>query len=118
MQRGAFGCRDHEGGGAGACGLGKLDLARGAQRVGDARDGLDGFGRRAALEIAAGNRNPQAVDAAIDRRQRWLCRPVGADGILRIGTLHGIVGERQVSRRSCQRTEVIEAGDKREGART
>ncbi len=55
---------------------------------------------------------PRSIDG-----QRRLCRPVGADGILRIGTLHGIVGERQISRRSRQRAEMIEAGDKGEGAR-
>ena len=117
MQGGAFRCGDDKSGGAGAGGLGKLDLARGAQRLGDARDGLEGLGGCAALEIAAGNRNAQAVDAAIDRRQRRLGGPFGADGILRIGSLHGIVGESQISRRSCQRTQMIEAGDKGEGAR-
>ena len=60
MQRGAFGGGDDIGRGAGARGFGNFDRAGGAERLGDAGDGLDCLGENVLLEIAAGDRDPQA----------------------------------------------------------
>ena len=53
---------DDIGGGAGARGFGDFDRPRGAERLGDAGDGLDGFREDVVLEIAAGDRDAQIAD--------------------------------------------------------
>ena len=80
MQRGAFGGGDDIGGGAGARGFGNFDRARGAERLGDAGDGLDRFGENVVLEISAGNGDPQgrrcpAPAAARPARRAACCTP-------------------------------------------
>ena len=116
MQGGALAGRDDEGGGAGAGGLGDLDLAGDTERLGDAGHCGERLGRGAALEIAAGHGDAQAADAGLQRRQRRLGRALGAHGVLGIVALHGVVGERQVPRGARQRPHVIEARHEREGA--
>ena len=64
MQRRAFGRGDDIGRRARARGLGNLDLARRAERLGDARHGLARLGNSAVAEIAAGDGDAQAADAA------------------------------------------------------
>ena len=108
--------RDDEGGGAGARGLRDLDLAGDAERLGDLGHRGQRLGRGAAPEIAAGDGDAQAADAGLERRQRRLGGPLGADGVLGVVALHGVVGERQVARGARQRPHMIEARHEREGA--
>ena len=117
VQRGALGGGDHIGSGARACGFGELDLARRAERLGDAFDGVQRLGRCTALEIATGDRDAQTRGAALQCGQRRLDRPLAADRVVGIVALHGVVGERQVAGRARQRPQVIEARHEREGAR-
>ena len=89
----------------------------GAERGGDALHRDAGFRKRPFAEIAARDRDAQALGAARERGRRGLDRTVGADRILGIRPLHGVVGEREVARRARERSEMIEARDERIGAR-
>ncbi len=66
---------------------------RRAERLGDARDGLDRFGKDVLLEIAAGDRDAQPADALGEQRQRP-ARPAASvqAAIVGIGALHRIIG--------------------------
>ncbi len=72
MQRGALGGGDDIGRGAGARGFGNLDRRCGAERLCDAGDGFDGFREHVLLEIAAGDRDPQAADVLRQQRAHRL----------------------------------------------
>ena len=67
MQARAFARGDDEGGRAGALGLRNFDIAIGAERRGDVVDGVAGFAGLA-FEIAAGDRDAQAVRAPAPER--------------------------------------------------
>ena len=96
MQRRTFGRRDDIGRRARALGFGDFDFAADVERRGDPLHRLAGFRRGAFAEIAAGHRDPQAFDAAIEREQRRLDRPLGADRIVGIVSLHGVIGQREI----------------------
>ena len=115
MQARAFARGDDEGGGAGALGLRNFDVAIGAERGRDVIDGVAGFAGFA-FEIAAGDRDAQAVGAALQQRRDRLGGAVGAGRIVGVVTLHGVVGEREIARRARQRSEMIEARHERKGA--
>ena len=116
MQARAFGCGDDEGRGACAFGLRNLDVAIGAERRGDAVDGVAGLAA-VAFEIAAGDGDAQTVGAALEQRRDRLGRPFGADRIVGVETLHRIVGEREIARGARERPEMIEARHEGKGAR-
>ncbi len=111
MERRALGRGDHIGGGARTRGLGNFDFASGCERGRDALERRQRLGQRAFAEIAAGDRDLQAIGAVIDARQRGSAGRVDADRIVRIVTLHGVVSEREVADRARERPEVIEACD-------
>ena len=60
---------------------------------------------------------PAIGPVAPNQRRHRLGRALSATRILRIGTLHGIVGKREVAGAARQRAEMIEACREREGAR-
>ncbi len=117
MQRGAFGRGDDIGRGAGARGFGNFDRSRRAKRLGDARDGLDGFRENIVLEIAAGDRDPQTADVLRQQRRHRLGRPRRAGRIVRIRPLHRVIGQREIADVARERAEMIEARDERKRAR-
>ena len=110
------------GGRARARGFGNLDLALAPQRLGDARrPRRSASGNAPLLEIAAGDRDAQAVDAARRASARvGSTGAVGADRIVGIAALHGVVGEREVARPSARagpRWSRLATNGKRAGAR-
>ena len=111
--------RDDIGGGAGARGLGNFDRAGRTERAGDARDGFDRLGKHVLLEIAAGDRDPQRPDVLRQQRHHRFGGARGARRILRIGSLHRVIGQREIARVARERAEMVEACDKgkRAGAR-
>ena len=114
MQRRALDGGDDIGGGAGARGLRDFDHARRAERLGDAGDGLLRFRKYVALKISTGDGDPQAADVLRQQgahRFSWARR---ARGVVRIGTLHRVVSQRQIVDAARERAEVIETRDKRE----
>ena len=68
-----------------------IDVAIGAERVRYAVDGVDRF-RGPALEIPAGDDDAQPFRAAVQKRRNRLRSAIGANRIVRVVTLHGIVG--------------------------
>src|ERR1700704_592720 len=113
MQRSAFGGGDDIGSGAGAGGFRDFDRSRGAERLGDAGDGLYGFGKNVLLEISASDGDPHAADVL---RQQWryrLSRPGRAGRVVRVRSLHRVIGQREIANAARERTEMIEAKDKR-----
>ena len=114
----AFARGDDESRGACALRLRNLDLAIGAERRGNAGDGVDHLGD-AAFEISAGDRDAQVLDAPVQKRDHRLRRPLGTHRIVGVVALHGIISERQVARRAApavrydrgsQRTEKFPRG--------
>ena len=69
MQACRLACCNDVGGRAGALGFRYLDVAIGAKRRGDAIDGVNRF-CSPAFEIAAGDRDAQSVNAAVQQRRR------------------------------------------------
>ena len=117
MKRAALRRRDDIGGGAGALGFRKFDFVRNAERGGNAIKRGSRLGERAGAEVAAGNRDAQALAAARNERLNRFDGTVHADRIIGIVALHGVVGQRKIARTSRQRADVIEARDERKGAR-
>jgi hypothetical protein len=58
------------------------------------------FGGHAFPKVTAGHCDAKPVDAPADQRSHRLGRAVDAYGIVRIVTLHGVIDEREVSRRA------------------
>ena len=104
---------DDIGGGAGARGFGDFDDARGAERPGDAGDGLDGFGENVVLKISAGDRDPQTADVLRQQRRHRLGGPGRARRVVRIRSLHRVIGQREIADVARERAEMIEAEDER-----
>jgi hypothetical protein len=117
MQRGALGSGDDIGGGTCACGLRDFDRARNSERPGDAGDGLDSLGKNTLLEISAGDRNPQAPDVLRKQRTHRLGEPRRAGCVLRVGSLHRVIGQREIRDIARERAEMIEAVDERKRPR-
>ncbi len=80
-------------------------------------DRLQRFRKRALAEIAAGDSDAQAIDAARQMRQRRFGRAVRAAGVGRIVALHRVVAEREIAGAARERTEMIEADHERKAAR-
>ena len=116
MQARAFARGDDESGRARALGLRDFDVAIGAKRRGNTVDRGERF-RGLAFEIAAGDGDAQTFDALIEKRSDRLHGAIGADRIVRIKALHGVVGEREVARGARERPKMIEACHKRKTAR-
>src|SRR5204863_9359165 len=63
----------------------------------------------AAFVIPAGNLDAHVLDAPVQKRDLLLRRPLGTLRIVGVVALHGIISERQVTRRPRQRSCMIEA---------
>ena len=72
MQRRAFGGGDDISRGAGARGFRDLDLVARVGRLGDAVERFQRLGKGALLEIAAGDRDAQTVETAVEQRRHRL----------------------------------------------
>ena len=116
MKARAFARGDDEGGGASALGLWDFNVAIGLKGHsntvyrGERFCGL-------AFEIAAGDGDAQACDALIEMRSDRLHGAIGADRIVRVKTLHGVVGKREIACAARERPEMIQACHKRKTAR-
>ena len=81
----------------------------------DTANRFQGLTRGSPREIPAGHGDTQARGSAIKTRQNRFHRALRADRIFRVWSLHHVVGQCQIARRSRQRPDVVEAGDEREG---
>ena len=117
MERGALGRGDDVGGGAGPRCLRDFDLALDLEGRCHALVREQRFGRGAFAEIAAGDRDPQTVDAIIDARRHRFDRALHADRVIGIMPLHRVIGEREVADIACERPEMVEARHERKRAR-
>ena len=113
MQRRPLGCGDDVSGGPRPRHFRHLDFARYSERRRDLHHRGGRFRRHPVAEIAAGDGDAQAIDAAREQRQRRFHRPLGADGIVGIGALHGVVARREVGDSARER-----ARDDRSSTRT
>ncbi len=97
-------------------GLRNFNFGFDVQRRRDAIDGDARFGKQAFVEIAARHRDAQPVGSGLELMGRRVDRAVGTDRVVRINTLHRVVGEREVAHAAGERAEVIEARHEWEGA--
>ena len=116
MEGRPFRRRDDVGGGAGARRFRDLDAALGAERLRDLAHRREGVAVAVAKEMTACDGDPQALDAAVERRQRRLGRTPRRDRIVGIGALHRVIGEREVGDAARQRPEMVEARDEGKAA--
>ena len=115
MQARRFAGRDDVGGRARALGFRYLDVATGAECGGDAIDRVNRLGG-SAFEVAAGDRDAHSVKAAVQNRRHSFGIALGANGIVCVVALHGVIDDREIARAARQRTDVIEACGKWERA--
>src|SRR5262249_52493527 len=92
-------------------------LALDPQRRRNPLDRKQRFGRGALAEIAARDRDAQSVDAVIDAWQHGLAWTFQPDRVVRIVSLHRVIGERKVPDVARERPEMVEARDEWERAR-
>ena len=69
-----------------------------------------------AVEIAASDGDAQPVGALVQKRRDWFGSAIGANGIIGVVALHGVVGECDIAAAARQRADMIEAGRERESA--
>ena len=107
MQCRALGGRNQISGGARARRFGKLHALFDIERSGDAIKRFDRLGKCAFSKIPAGSGDPEAADAAIDFVRHRLDRASSAGCIVIWRSLHGVIGEREIAHRSCERPEMV-----------
>src|ERR1700690_622855 len=115
MQTGTLAGGDDEGRRAGALRFRNLDIAVGAERSRHPVNGVTGLAA-VALEIAGGDGDAQTMRPLLQNRSDRFDRAAGAGWIFGIESLHGVIGEREIARGARERSEMIEAGDKRKRA--
>jgi hypothetical protein len=86
---------------------------RGAKRLRDPGDRLACLRENIVLEISAGNRDPQIPDVLRQQGRDRLGRPGRARRIIRIRSLHRVIGQREIADIARERAEVIETEDER-----
>ena len=77
-------------------GFGQFDLSLGTERSGNPRQRGLRLGKSAGAKVAAGDRNTETFDSAIEQMRDLIDWTVGADGIVGVVPLHGVVGKRKV----------------------
>ena len=106
---GAFAGRDHHRRSACAVGLGEGDAPTRAERLGGPLDRRQGGGLGEACEVAVGDTDPKAGDAAAEVAGAGLGRTLGADGVGGVRTLDRVERDREITDRARERPDVIEA---------